>query len=142
MDSPLAGIVVQLAGEGGDLIPSGSTLAVIETEGDGEVEAPPADTPVEQEIVAETPGAEEVSVAEVAPTPESVRAELVEEQSLPSEEKSSASTSSGQAGHGKSVLASHAVRARATDLGVDLNQVHNQGDRDRHADLDASLRYT
>src|SRR3546814_20453595 len=93
MDSPLAGIVVQLAGEGGDLIPSGSTLAVIETEGDGEVEAPPADTPVEQEIVAETPGAEEVSVAEVAPTPESVRAELVEAPSLPSEEKSSPSTS-------------------------------------------------
>src|SRR3546814_9077780 len=81
MESPVSGIVVQLAGEVGDLIPIGSTLAVIETDGDGEVEAPPADTPVEQEIVAETPGAEEVSVAEVAPTPESVRAELVEARS-------------------------------------------------------------
>src|SRR3546814_13477937 len=89
-----------------------------------------------------TPGAEEVSVAEVAPTPESVRAELVEAPSLPSEEKSSPSTSSGQAGHGKSVLASPAVRARAKDLGVDLRQVHNAGDRVRHADLDASLRYS
>src|SRR3546814_15546165 len=62
--------------------------------------------------------------------------------SLPSEEKSSPSTSSGQAGHGKSVLASPAVRARAKDLGVDLSQVHTEGDRVRHADLDASLRYS
>src|SRR3546814_658301 len=113
MESPVSGIVVQLAGEVGDLIPIGSTLAVIETDGDGEVEAPPADTPVEQEIVAETPGAEEGSVDEVAPTPDSVRAELVEAPSLPSEEKSSPSTRSGQAGHGKSVqIGSAACRER------------------------------
>src|SRR5688572_24165519 len=70
MESPVSGIVVELAGEVGDLIPIGSTLAVIETDGDeedgGDAEAPPADTPVEQEIVAETPGTEEISVAEVA----------------------------------------------------------------------------
>src|SRR3546814_16507904 len=87
-----------------------------------------------------TPGAEEVSVAEVAPTPESVRAELVEAPSLTSEEKSSPSTSSGQAGHGKSVLASPAVRARAKDLGVVLSQVHTEGDSVRQANLDAFLR--
>src|SRR3546814_13388441 len=69
MESPVSGIVVQLAGEVGDLIPIGSTLAVIETDGDGEVEAPPVDTPVEEDIVAETPGAEEVSVAEAVPLP-------------------------------------------------------------------------
>ncbi|MBA3942233.1 MAG: branched-chain alpha-keto acid dehydrogenase subunit E2, partial [Sphingopyxis sp.] len=61
MESPVSGVVVELAGEVGDLIPIGSTLAVIETDGDGDVEAPPADTPVEQEIVAETPGAEEIA---------------------------------------------------------------------------------
>ena len=66
MESPVSGVIVELAGEVGDLIPIGSTLAVIETDGDGDVEAPPVDTPVEQEIVAETPGAEEISVAEVA----------------------------------------------------------------------------
>src|SRR5690606_18639139 len=122
----------------------GSTLAVIETDGDGkgEVEAPPADTSVEEEIVAETPGAEEVSVAEAVPAPESVRAEPVEAPSLPSEEKSGPSTSSGKAGHGKPVMASPAVRARAKDLGVDLSQVHADGDRVRHADLDAFLRYS
>ena len=132
MESPVSGIVVELAGEVGDLIPIGSTLAVIETDGDGDVEAPPA----------ETPGAEEVSVAEVAPTLAPVRAEPVEAPSLPSEEKNSPSTSSGQTGHGKQVLASPAVRARAKDLGVDLGQVQAEGDRIRHADLDAFLRYS
>jgi 2-oxoisovalerate dehydrogenase E2 component (dihydrolipoyl transacylase) len=143
MESPVSGIVVELAGEVGDLIPIGSTLAVIETDGDGEVEAPPADTPVEEDIVAETPGAEEVSVVEgAAPTPQPVRPEPAEGPSLPSEEKSGPSTSSGQADHGTKVLASPAVRARARDLGVDLGQVHAEGDRIRHADLDAFLRYS
>ncbi|SBV33167.1 Lipoamide acyltransferase component of branched-chain alpha-keto acid dehydrogenase complex (fragment) [uncultured Sphingopyxis sp.] len=40
------------------------------------------------------------------------------------------------------MLASPAVRARAKDLGVDLSQVHADGDRVRHADLDAFLRYS
>ena len=39
------------------------------------------------------------------------------------------------------VLASPAVRARARDLGVDLAEVKTDGDRVRHADLDAFLRY-
>jgi len=129
MESPVSGIVVELAGEVGDLIPIGSTLAVIETDGDGDVEAPPADTPVEQEIVAETPGAEEVSVAEVAapaPTPAPVPAPA----------------SVTAVDHSRAVLASPAVRARAKDLGVDLSQVQAEGDRIRHADLDAFLRYS
>ena len=139
MESPVSGIVVELAGEVGDLIPIGSTLAVIETDVDGEGDV---DTPVEEEIVSETPGAEEVSVVEVATTPEPVRAEPVEAPSLSSEEKSGPSTSLGRAESGKSVLASPAVRARAKDLGVDLGQVHADGDRIRHADLDAFLRYS
>lgn len=144
MESPVSGVVVELAGEVGDLIPIGSTLAVIETDsdGEGEVDSPPADTPAEEKVAAETPGAEEISVAEVAaPTPQPVRAEPVEAPSLPSEERSGPSTSSGQTGHGKPVLASPAVRARAKDLGVDLSQVQADGDRIRHADLDAFLRY-
>jgi 2-oxoisovalerate dehydrogenase E2 component (dihydrolipoyl transacylase) len=40
-----------------------------------------------------------------------------------------------------SVLATPAVRQRAKDLGVDLSQVKTDGDRIRHADLDAFLRY-
>jgi 2-oxoisovalerate dehydrogenase E2 component (dihydrolipoyl transacylase) len=38
-------------------------------------------------------------------------------------------------------LASPAVRARAADLGIDLAAVKSDGDRIRHADLDAFLRY-
>ena len=145
MESPVSGIVVELAGEVGDLIPIGSTLAVIETDGDGDVEAPPADTPAEQEVVVEAPGAEEISDVEVAtPTPQPVRPEPVEGPSLSStpETKSGPSTSSGQTGNGAKVLASPAVRARAKDLGVDLGQVQVEGDRVRHADLDAFLRYS
>ncbi|MCB8828897.1 E3 binding domain-containing protein, partial [Escherichia coli] len=40
------------------------------------------------------------------------------------------------------VLASPAVRARARDLGVELSQIRvGEGERVRHADLDAFLRY-
>lgn len=132
MESPVSGIVVELAGEVGDLIAIGSTLAVIETDGDGDVEAPPADTPVEEAIEAETPGAEEVSVAEVAePAPAPVAAA-----------PAPAPAPAPAAAHAKAVLASPAVRARARDLGVDLGQVHAEGDRIRHADLDAFLRYS
>ncbi len=144
MESPVSGVVVELAGEVGDLIAIGSTLAVIETDDEGAGNAPRVETPVEQQIEAETPGAEELSVAEVAPEiPKSVRAEPVEAPSLPVTKKiDGPSTSSGQTDQGKAVLASPAVRARAKDLGVDLGQVHADGDRVRHADLDAYLRYS
>ncbi len=133
MESPVSGIVVELAGEVGDLIPIGSTLAVIETDDEGSVDAPPADTPVEQEIVAETPGAEEVSVAEIAaPAPVAAPAPAPAPTPAPV----------AAADHSRAVLASPAVRARAKDLGVDLGQVQAEGDRIRHADLDAFLRYS
>jgi len=136
MESPVSGIVVELAGEVGDLIPIGSTLAVIETDSDGDVEAPPADTPAEQEIVAETPGAEEASVAEAVPVPLAGGA-----RGGPVETSPPPTPPAGGRGD-KPVLASPAVRARAKDLGVDLGQVHAEGDRVRHADLDAFLRYS
>ena len=133
MESPVSGIVVELAGEVGDLIPIGSTLAVIETDEEGTVDAPPADTPAEQQVVAETPGTEEISVAEVAP-PAPVAA--------PASTPAPAPAPVAAADPGRAVLASPAVRARAKDLGVDLGQVHAEGDRIRHADLDAFLRYS
>lgn len=132
MESPVSGIVVELAGEVGDMVSIGSTLAVIETEGEGVDDAPPADTPVEEEIVSETPGTEEVTVVEVAPAPAPAPATAPEP--VPAPETPAA--------HSRAVLASPAVRARARDLGVDLGQVHAEGDRIRHADLDAFLRYS
>ncbi len=63
MESPVAGKVVQLAGEVGDQIPIGSVLAVIETEGDAPSEAVPA------------PAAEEVPIADGAAEPTPAQAE-------------------------------------------------------------------
>ncbi len=144
MESPVSGIVVELAGEVGDLIPIGSTLAVIETDGDGDgdVEAPPADTPAEQEIVAETPGAEEASAAEVAEKPSPLQGRGLGEGAKAAPAPAAVPLSPEGERERKAVLASPAVRARAKDLGVDLGQVQAEGDRIRHADLDAFLRYS
>ncbi|WP_298673518.1 dihydrolipoamide acetyltransferase family protein [uncultured Sphingomonas sp.] len=143
MESPVAGTVVELAGEVGDQVSIGATLVVIEIEGEEHAAA---------EIEAEAPGAaviepavvESFSHPELAtkPDPLPVRAEPVE--SLPSSErKDSSSASSGRTEEvARHVLASPAVRARARDLGIDLAQVKAaEGDRIRHADLDAYLRY-
>jgi 2-oxoisovalerate dehydrogenase E2 component (dihydrolipoyl transacylase) len=144
MESPVTGIVVELAGEVGDMVAIGSTLAVIEVEGEGEV------------------------VLEVEPAPLTIRPEPVEGPSMSAAavgDKDSPSTSSGQAGLGGAssgqagledgvgavssaipssakALASPAVRARAADLGIDLTHIQPSEDgRIRHADLDAYLRY-
>src|SRR3569623_2212532 len=67
-ESPVAGTVVSLAGEGGDQVPIGSTLVVIEVEGDAAIApseetvadvAPgelPATEEVEETVEAENPG--------------------------------------------------------------------------------------
>jgi 2-oxoisovalerate dehydrogenase E2 component (dihydrolipoyl transacylase) len=141
MESPVTGTVVELAGEVGDMVAIGSTLAVIETEGD--VAAAPVEEAVEEEVVAETPGAEEVSVAEEAPLPLAGGAGggRVEPAPPVTAETSPPPTPPASGREDKAVLASPAVRARARDLGVDLSQVQAEGDRIRHADLDAYLRY-
>lgn len=138
MESPVAGKVVQLAGEVGDQIPIGSVLAVIETEGaDASVEAAPApaaeEVPIADGAAEPTPAqAEEMPTASVeAPAAEAPRAPE------PRVEPEVAKKESG----GAHVLASPAVRARARDLGVDLGQVKTASDRIRHSDLDAYLLY-
>jgi len=154
MESPVAGTVVELAGEVGDQVSIGAALVVIETDavvGESAPEESKAEE-VEEQIEAETPGAEEI----LSPSP------LVGEGRGPSQSDGKGegdtrsdgpepqSPSSGPSGHllpqgekdkGAHVLASPAVRARAADLGVDLASVKAEGDRIRHADLDAYLRY-
>ncbi|MBQ1498062.1 MAG: 2-oxo acid dehydrogenase subunit E2 [Sphingomonas sp.] len=122
MESPVSGVVVELAGEVGDQVAIGSALMVIEVEGDDVVETPAAE-PAE----AETPGVEEVVEAAPAPAP------------MPAPEPAPVAASEPVA-H-KQVLASPAVRARAKDLGIDLASVKADGNHVRHADLDAYLRY-
>lgn len=147
MESPVSGVVVELAGEVGDQVAIGAALMVVETEAAAE-EAPAAAAPVaeapisevvEEQVEAETPGVPEVVEAPAPqPTPVSAPAEAGARSGevqptnpglLPAQE------------HKVSILASPAVRARAKDLGVDLSEVKHDGQHIRHADLDAYLRY-
>jgi 2-oxoisovalerate dehydrogenase E2 component (dihydrolipoyl transacylase) len=137
MESPVAGKVIELAGEVGDQVPIGSVLAVIETEGADRAAEPVEDSQEERPLadgaVEATPEqAEEipvVAVEEVAEAPAPAPAPRVEPEVAKKEPA---------AAH---VLASPAVRARARDLGIDLAQVKTAGDRVRHSDLDAYLLY-
>lgn len=133
MESPVSGVVVELAGEVGDMVPIGSGLMVVEIEGDAaEVEAAPIPDEVEETIEAENPGVEEVAET-LAPAPVATPS--------PKEEVPPPTPPASGMGEDRAVLASPAVRQRAKDLGVDLAQVKHDGQHVRHADLDAFLRY-
>jgi 2-oxoisovalerate dehydrogenase E2 component (dihydrolipoyl transacylase) len=136
MESPVAGKVLELAGEVGDQVPIGSVLAVIETAGADRAAEPVEDSKEERPLadgaVEATPAqAKEipvVAIEEEAPKPAPAPAPRVEPEVAKKE----------PAAH---VLASPAVRARARDLAIDLAQVKTAGDRIRHSDLDAYLLY-
>ncbi len=164
MESPVAGKVLEVAGEVGDMIPIGSVLVVIETEGEGsaETEEPIADG------MAEVPEAleEVVPTTDVAPderrgTPERRSGEDRREEDRGEPDRRQGEWRAGgrpspalgddvafnpqpdpPVTDKRPVLASPAVRARARDLGIDLAQVKFSGDRVRHADLDAYLLYS
>jgi 2-oxoisovalerate dehydrogenase E2 component (dihydrolipoyl transacylase) len=138
MESPVAGKVIELAGDVGDQVPIGSVLAVIETEGADRAAEPVDDSrderPLADGAVHATPEqAKEIPV---------VAAEAVSEAQKPAPaprvEPEVAEKEPARTAH---VLASPAVRARARDLGIDLDQVKTAGDRIRHSDLDAYLLY-
>ena len=134
MESPVSGKVIALAGEVGDQVSIGSTLVTIEVEVEDEVS---------ETVEAENPGIEAVEIErgvesgdEVAEsnTPPKIATETVEKRDLPKK-------STGEGAKSQHLLASPAVRARAKDLGVDLSEVRGDGERVRHGDLDAYLRY-
>ncbi|HEU5482189.1 MAG TPA: dihydrolipoamide acetyltransferase family protein [Sphingomicrobium sp.] len=139
MESPVAGKVIELAGEVGDQVPIGSVLAVIETEGaaaENRSTESPAESRKERPLGdgLERPTAEqqeEIPVTGVEDAKKPVRAErkaVPEPRAEPEVAKAVAH-----------VLASPAVRARARDLGIDLARVKAKDGRIRHADLDAFL---
>src|SRR6187431_1784780 len=66
MESPVAGVVREVAGEVGDVIAIGSPLVVIETEGDEGADEAPTAAALEERIEAETPAVEDV-VADAEP---------------------------------------------------------------------------
>jgi 2-oxoisovalerate dehydrogenase E2 component (dihydrolipoyl transacylase) len=148
MESPVAGVVVELAGEVGDQVAIGAALVVIETDAEVSdeaevVAAPASDAQVEvaAQYEAENPGVEEV-VETPLPLAGGGGGGPLEAQS-PAAERTVPPPTPPASGRGaeKVVLASPAVRARAKDLGVDLAEVKSDGDRVRHSDLDAYLRY-
>ena len=164
MESPVAGKILEVAGETGDVIAIGSPLVVIEVEGDvpddvaeaneavadeDDAATRPAPAPkdgdVEQRIETETPDSSDVEDAvdeagqtapplsaepEPAPSPKPTPASAPKAAPMP------ASRSDAK------VLASPAVRKRASDIGIDLADVRPAADgRIRHSDLDAFLSY-
>ena len=137
MESPVSGLVIEVAGEVGDTIAIGSALVVIEVEGEGDEEAPQAEAgDVEQVVEAQKPsppsGGEGWERGAVPQSPTSpARPPLPDPPPLKGEREKEAK-----------VLASPAVRSRAHELGVNLGEVRPAEDgRVRHADLDAFLSY-
>lgn len=147
MESPVAGKVVSIAGEVGDVVAIGSALVVIETEGEGETQAPapaPASAPapkaevVEERIEVETPDAADVARVEAAaPPPPPPPPPPAAPKAAPAQ-----AVEPVRRGYDAKVLASPAVRQRARDLGIDLSEVRpSEEGRVRHADLDQFLAY-
>ena len=147
MESPVAGKVIEVAGEVGDTIAIGSMLVTIEVEGEipdevaeenaaaaeADTASDPAPAPapkddeIETRIDVENPDASDADDAHEA-DPEPAPKQPVETSAPKSEAK---------------VLASPAVRKRAKDLGVDLSQVKPAEDgRVRHGDLDQFIAYS
>ena len=134
MESPVSGVIRKVAGAEGDVIAIGSMLVEIETDGEDASAVEPAPSP--EVIEAETPKAPPAEVEATAPAPTPA----------PIEPKAASGDapqpSQGSAHGGEKVLASPVVRQRARDLGIDLAKVRPaEGNRIRHADLDAYLNY-
>jgi 2-oxoisovalerate dehydrogenase E2 component (dihydrolipoyl transacylase) len=139
MESPVAGVVREIAGEVGDKIAIGSVFAVIQTEHEEaatKAESTMASTPAKPQAgllppMASLPSAREGSGINLE------RSGLQSEASIaPPVGISSTAPSATR------VLASPAVRARAKELGIDLAHVQAPGGRIRHANLDAFLAHT
>jgi 2-oxoisovalerate dehydrogenase E2 component (dihydrolipoyl transacylase) len=154
MESPVAGRVVSVAGEVGDMIAIGSVLVEIEIEGeavstssaqaDVATEATPVrHEPVEGPSAAHAGGGASTSSARTdfggdpasyGPARTNTGNETTPVRPEPVDGPSAA--------HAAKVLASPAVRQRAKDLGIDLGQVRpSQDGRVRHGDLDQFLAY-
>jgi 2-oxoisovalerate dehydrogenase E2 component (dihydrolipoyl transacylase) len=157
MESPVAGKVLELAGEVGDQVPIGSVLVVIETEGEAATAEPERkdEVALADGLVEETPQLAQAIPSTAEDRRGRDRRENEERRVEPREEPDRRQGDRRDPGEAvgfnpqpdppatdrKAVLASPAVRARARDLGIDLAQVKTSADRVRHSDLDAYLLY-
>lgn len=152
MESPVSGVVIEVAGDVGDVVAIGSPLVVIETEGEDEAEVGAAQKP------SHPSGGRGLGEGDAGPAPSTVAETEAQQPPLPTplslegEREKTAPPPPAQpepvegrahtpAPHAK-VLASPAVRQRAKELGIDLAQVRpSEEGRIRHADLDQFLAY-
>lgn len=143
IESPVSGVVTQLAGEVGDTIAIGAMLLVIETDGEGEATEAEAEAAAEQiedemsdaPVPAEVAERIEVETSDARDADEAIA-------SAPQPAPAATPAPAPEPKADAKVLASPAVRQRAKDLGIDLAEVKPAADgRVRHADLDAFLAY-
>ena len=154
MESPVTGIVLEVAGAEGDMIAIGSALVVIEVEGEVEadrhavverIEAENSDAGDADRVMAASSSANASTGsarAVVAVNPEKPKAPIPAQAEPVEPQAAAGQPHAPTPAEPTKVLASPAVRARAKDLGIDLAQVKAAEDgRLRHADLDAFLAY-
>lgn len=121
MESPVAGTVLQIGGEVGDVVAIGAPLVVLEVEGEGN----------EGEGAARKPS--------ITPTLSQRERETTSKPDRRAKKPSPPGRGLGE-GTGGKALASPAVRARAKRLGIDLSVVPaGPSGHVTHADLDAFL---
>lgn len=123
LETPRAGVITEVGGKVGDILPIGSVLVVIETDDDRV-------SPVEQGT--EQPTSPLSGHSDKQP-PRSGEAPERERPVQPGVDGASGAMREGQ------VLASPAVRKRAKQLGIDLSAVPAPDGQVHHADLDAFL---
>src|SRR3954463_15561565 len=140
MESPVAGKVLEVAGEVGDMIPIGSVLVVIETEGGA---APAGEEEPLADGMAEVPASLEqvVPATDVEAAERRTTGERRNEELPVAEDRREGEWRKQEPSERPKALASPAVRQRARDIGIDLARVKHSGNRVRHADLDAYLLY-
>ncbi|GGD99791.1 dihydrolipoamide acetyltransferase component of pyruvate dehydrogenase complex [Polymorphobacter glacialis] len=137
MESPVSGVVVELAGVVGDQVSIGAALVVFETDA---VVTEDEVTAAALEVVAQPLSAAQVETAEQYEA-ENPGVEQVVMSAEPEPVAAVAPVEVAPVAKAAHALASPAVRARARDLGIDLSLVKSETDLVRHADLDAYLRY-
>jgi 2-oxoisovalerate dehydrogenase E2 component (dihydrolipoyl transacylase) len=140
LPSPVAGTVVELHGQAGDMIAVGSALVTLEVEGQGNISA--GKTAAASRAAAPMPDVAKPTAAAPASAPPMAIAGEPKAAAAPSKSKASAVTVTPVLRKpGDRPLASPAVRQRARELGVELQFVSGSGAAGRitHADLDAYL---
>ncbi|MGE3691330.1 MAG: dihydrolipoamide acetyltransferase family protein [Novosphingobium sp.] len=132
MESPVAGVVVELAGEEGDKIPIGSMLAVIEVAGEGESGAETGSAILRQAQDERGSDSADKMVGGKPAATSTLQHTPAQPEPVEGGEPTFAP--------GAKILAAPAVRARARALGIDLGLVRpGPSGRIGHAELDAFL---